>query len=66
MRSGHRSAHAWVVIASAILAAVVLTLGWIVRARRPVPEPLARAGSAAAEAGPGVDRVEPASPEASS
>ena len=44
MRSGHRSAHLWVVIVSAILAASVLIFGWIARAQRPVPEPLAAAG----------------------
>lgn len=44
MTSGHRSAHVWVVLVSAILAACVLAFGWIARSRRPVPEPLAEAG----------------------
>ncbi len=44
VRSGHRSAHLWVVIVSAILAASVLIFGWIARSQRPVPEPLAAAG----------------------
>ncbi|MXW16899.1 MAG: hypothetical protein F4Z83_04985 [Gemmatimonadetes bacterium] len=53
MRSGHRSAHLWVVIVSAILAACALTLGWMMHSQRPVPEPLAAAGwSADAHAHP--------------
>ena len=47
MRRGHRSAHPWVVIVSAILAACALAFGWMTRSRRPVPEPLAVAGWAA-------------------
>ena len=43
MRRGHRSAHPWVVIVSAILAACALAFGWMTRSRRPVPEPLATA-----------------------
>lgn len=58
MTSGHRSAHVWVVLVSAILAACVLAFGWIARSRRPVPEPLAEAGlpvhpPATAETAPG-------------
>ena len=49
MRSGHRSAHLWVVLVSAILAACVLLYGWMARAERPEPEPLAAAGAEAAE-----------------
>lgn len=44
MRSGHRSAHLWMVIVSAILAACLLLFGWIARSQRPVPEPLAAPG----------------------
>ena len=44
MRSGHRSAHLWVVIVSAILAAGVLLFGWIAHSQRPVPEPLTAPG----------------------
>ena len=51
MRSGHRSAHLWVVLVCAILAACVLLYGWMARAGRPEPEPLATAGAASAEAG---------------
>lgn len=47
MRSGHRSAHPWVVIVSAILAACALAFGWMMRSQRPVPEPLAAAAWAA-------------------
>lgn len=50
VRSGHRSAHLWVVLASAILAACVLVYGWVTFSGRPQPEPLA---AAAAEAAPG-------------
>ena len=45
MRSGHRSAHLWVVLASAILAACVLLYGWLAFSGRPEPEPLAPAGA---------------------
>ena len=41
MRSGHRSAHLWVVLVSAILAACVLLHGWVTRSERPEPEPMA-------------------------
>lgn len=41
MRSGHRSAHLWVVLVSAILAACVLLHGWLARSGRPETEPLA-------------------------
>ncbi len=51
MRSGHRSAHLWVVLASAILAACVLLYGWLAFSGRPEPEPLAAAGAEAAETG---------------
>ena len=50
MRSGHRSANLWVVLVSAILAACVLLYGWATFSGRPEPEPLAAAGSEAAEA----------------
>lgn len=43
MRSGHRSAHLWVVIVSAILAVCALAFGWMIRSQRPVPEPLVAA-----------------------
>ena len=49
VRSGHRSAHLWVVLVSAILAACVLLYGWATRSARPEPEPLAAAGAEAAE-----------------
>ena len=49
MRSGHRSAHLWVVLVSAILAVCVLLYGWATRSARPEPEPLAAAGAEAAE-----------------
>ncbi len=51
MRNGHRSAHLWVVLVSAILAACVLLYGWMAFSARPEPEPLATAGAEAAEAG---------------
>lgn len=47
MRSGHRTAHPWVVVASAILAACALVFGWIARSQRPVPEALAGPAGAA-------------------
>ena len=50
MRSGHRSAHLWVVLVSAILAACVLLYGWVTFSGRPEPEPLAAVGK---EATPG-------------
>ena len=53
MRSGHRAAHRWVVIVCALVAACVLTFGWIVRSRRPVPEPLAAEWVADPHAGVG-------------
>ena len=50
MRSGHRSAHRWVALMSAILAACVLLYGWVTLSGRPEPEPLPAAGSEAAAA----------------
>lgn len=50
MRSGHRSAHLWLVLLSAILAACVLVYGWVTFSGRPQPEPMTAAG---AEAAPG-------------
>ncbi|MDE2652724.1 MAG: hypothetical protein OXI71_02820 [Gemmatimonadota bacterium] len=49
MRSGHRSAHMWLVLLSAILVACVLLYGWVTFSGRPEPEPLAAACSEAAE-----------------
>lgn len=51
MRSGHRSAHLWVVLVSAILAACVLLYGWVTFSGRPEPEPLAAVGAEAGETG---------------
>lgn len=59
MRRGHRSAHLWVVLASAILAACVLLYGWVTFSGRPEPEPLAAAGAEAAEAGRAADAAMP-------
>ena len=51
MRNGHRSAHLWMVLVSAILAVCFLLYGWVAFSERPEPEPLATAGGEAAEAG---------------
>ncbi len=50
MRNGHRSAHLWVVLVSAILAVCVLLYGWMAFSGRPEPEPLATAGAEAGRA----------------
>lgn len=45
MKRGHRSAHPWIVLACAILAACVLLYGWVTRSGRPEPDPMAAAGA---------------------